>query len=722
MEINDFFEDSQKAYLKGLSGCIEHHATIEAVLENLASGKSNTNEVIIIMTDISNAFGSVKHSDIVKALELYSFPKWFIEIVGDLYRDLFIKITDSKGKENFIRQLIGVFQGDPLSAVLFIIVMNMALQTVNNKKFVEKHGVCMYPASLYPDNKVSNMGFSDDIGLITKSKESAIKGMENLEKFSINTGMNFAFKKFVAIGFRRSVNSFTMANSKIERRIESFDPEIDYKGQRLHSATEIGSFKVLGKTINVNLAAKESEKRLMDKVEFILGKIDKAVVTNSIKLEIFKVAFESKLTWDLTTNTVSETYIKTTILTKVNKMIRKWLHLPPGATEKMFYLSYKLGGMNLPNVHTLWKKTLISKTLQLQQSVFPKTRNLIAHRESKFKGNSFNPFKEIKKLKCEMEKLIAQKKLKRPKSKKHERSKLLNILKKNCLNTIFQNAKELESSGSGYREIDGDTNTAPAISVLWGISNVLATEASKLLADNLLNNSKIAKYAKNINLGKCKCCNCENQTVTHILTNCSIAAKIDTNDPRNRQSWRHNCVLKYITDEVKGYLVDQETRIYVDLPQNENSYKEFPSDLLSGNTSLRPDIIIQGKNSIVIGELTCPMESNMKKNNVMKTKKYTDVLLPVMKNDIPVVISAFEVSARGVVGESLRKFLDQACFKFPKGGVKNQIMKNASTIAVMCSLDLYKYRNNKEWIPKSPKDMEFPIKMSGQVEIVNALG
>ena len=159
----------------------------------------------------------------------------------------------------------------------------------------------------------------------------------------------------------------------------------------------------------------------------------------------------------------------------------------------------------------------------------------------------------------------------------------------------------------------------------------------------------------NQSFGKCKKCGCDKQTITHILTECSIKEKLDTNDPANVITDRHNSVIYYLVKELKENLADKDTQIYVDLPQHENRYKEFPSDLLLKNTTLRPDIIIKSKDLVVVGELTSPMEWNMKKNNEFKKSKYTKELLPSMKNDVPVDFQPFEISARGVVGESIRE-------------------------------------------------------------------
>ena len=138
--------------------------------------------------------------------------------------------------------------------------------------------------------------------------------------------------------------------------------------------------------------------------------------------------------------------------------------------------------------------------------------------------------------------------------------------------------------------------------------------------------------------------------MTHILTNCSIVAGINCDDPANRMTFRHNCILWYIVHEISNHTTKENTRVFADLPEHVLRYNEIPSHLRIGNSNLRPDIIIESDQEVVIGELTSPMVWNMVSSNVKKTKKYEDELRPRMKSNKPLKIQTFEVSARGLVG------------------------------------------------------------------------
>ena len=76
-----------------------------------------------------------------------------------------------------------------------------------------------------------------------------------------------------------------------------------------------------------------------------------------------------------------------------------------------------------------------------------------------------------------------------------------------------------------------------------------------------------------------------------------------------------------------------------------------------------------------------------------------------------VILNSSAISRAIIVLE----FLDLKCFKFKNATSKRRVIENAGTIAALCSLEIYKNRDNKGWIPRSPKDMIFPIKMSRAV-------
>lgn len=83
--------------------------------------------------DLANAYGSVDHSLIQFSLNHYHAPPKFSSIVDNLYSGLSAKILTDDWCTPFIPLKTGVYQGDPLSVVIFNTVINTLVDSVKNK-------------------------------------------------------------------------------------------------------------------------------------------------------------------------------------------------------------------------------------------------------------------------------------------------------------------------------------------------------------------------------------------------------------------------------------------------------------------------------------------------------------------------------------------------------------------------------------------------------------
>ena len=185
------------------------------------------------------------------------------------------------------------------------------------------------------------------------------------------------------------------------------------------------------------------------------------------------------------------------------------------------------------------------------------------------------------------------------------------------------------------------------------------------------------------------------QTQAHILGSCAISRGLESEHPRNTVTWRHNEILKVLTNALSKELND-DFKILVDLPGHKLDYGgSFPTQWLSSNSELKPDLIIlPPKNApIIIGELTSPCLQTMKEWNVKKENKYKNNLVPKMNR--PASVRAFEVGHLGETNESLNIFLTSLGLKKFCKDLKTKL----SVIAVECSNRIFQNRDNAHWTP-----------------------
>ena len=118
---------SQKAYIEGINGCIEHITVVQEIIED---AKHNNKTVHITWFDLEDAFGSVSHMLIPYVMEYYNLPSRIITYITDLYSKLKGTVETHKWKTDLFNFLKGVFQGDPFSGVIFLVVFNPILQYI----------------------------------------------------------------------------------------------------------------------------------------------------------------------------------------------------------------------------------------------------------------------------------------------------------------------------------------------------------------------------------------------------------------------------------------------------------------------------------------------------------------------------------------------------------------------------------------------------------------
>ena len=188
----------QKAFLPGINGCIEHNLIMEELIKDATKQKRTAH---ITFFDLEDAFGSVPHNLIQETLRRNHLPDNICDYFFNLYSNCPAVVETSSWRSQPFSFKRGVFQGDPLSPTIFLMVFNPVLQHLQSLE--DKYGY-----KLHTENKTSSfitLPYADDFCLITTNlrthqniinminKNINSMGMKlkpvNCRSFSISGGM-----------------------------------------------------------------------------------------------------------------------------------------------------------------------------------------------------------------------------------------------------------------------------------------------------------------------------------------------------------------------------------------------------------------------------------------------------------------------------------------------------------------------------------------------------
>ena len=126
LKANNVIDSSvQKGLLTGLPGIFEHVYSLSAILQDVLTNKK---PLMMTFLDLKNAFGSVSHQLIFDMLKAVRVPSAFFHYIQSFYSQLSVTITSRAWETDSIPFRRGVFQGDTLSPIVFLLVFNPILK------------------------------------------------------------------------------------------------------------------------------------------------------------------------------------------------------------------------------------------------------------------------------------------------------------------------------------------------------------------------------------------------------------------------------------------------------------------------------------------------------------------------------------------------------------------------------------------------------------------
>ena len=182
-----------------------------------------------------------------------------------------------------------------------------------------------------------------------------------------------------------------------------------------------------------------------------------------------------------------------------------------------------------------------------------------------------------------------------------------------------------------------------------------------------------------------RCFQCNNRDSTlHCLNGCKTMLEQD------RYTWRHNNIVKYITDNIDR----SKYTVYSDLDDSKTAHGgTIPPHLTV--TELKPDIVITDDKKVNIFELMVPFEHNIKQRHKDKTNKYAHFLTDITL--LSPTVEAFEVGSHGTITPDNRTRLQQIHKFINKSIPFKTFTNNVSQLALTSSYYIFIHRKDPVW-------------------------
>ena len=159
---NSYIDTSvQKGGVPGFSGCVEHTSAITQLIHEAKKGRK---DLTVVWLDLANAYGSIPHQLIYKALQHYHVDGHIQNIIS--YLDgIQLRFTVGDQLTRWQKLEKGIVTGCTVSVVLFIMGMDLLINAVRRETRGPKTESGIYLPS--------SRGFMDDLTLTTATHVQA---------------------------------------------------------------------------------------------------------------------------------------------------------------------------------------------------------------------------------------------------------------------------------------------------------------------------------------------------------------------------------------------------------------------------------------------------------------------------------------------------------------------------------------------------------------------
>ena len=748
-------KDTQKGFLTGLPGCLEHAFTL---FEALRDAKTAQKQIVVAWIDLANAYGSVRHNLIQFALNWYHVPPEVHELVFDYYEKLVAMIVTKQWSTGFFLFDIGLFQGCVLSTILFDCVFQLLLD------FLRPLDSMGYQFKTVGVRRLTR-AYADDLAFTAKNTVALQCACDRTQSWLDWTdSMKAKPKKCISFGMKLFTDRIKKERfepfSDRKSGFLPFDPQVSIAGHRMRFMVDIAKsddsealfqgthFKFLGRWIHYLLTEKDLKVRVKRNLENDMNLVDKSKLTGHMKLWLYQFYVLAHCSWPFMVQDFNR-HFAAELAASVSLTLKRWAGLYRNADVGALFRSREQFGLGLTSLVEHFERMQFIKCSLLQHSVDNEVRTIYEARLNRHKretGRIWRPAPITESLESDV-----SLQLKFPTQRGRQglgcgnfnaepsdavrRKMLIAAARSRSAHRYVGHAHSLSMQGGWLQWAE----RATPFDLSW--NNLLYGGLGSHLISFLLNatiNCVATPYMLSLwgykQAPYCPLCGADLCTLHHILVNCSVALN------SGRYTWRHDSVLLHIETVLKPYLsrwnalppprtrpvphisksfvpqgagksatiapvktpcVLDGARDWLCLVDYDHAKIVFPPEICA--TAERPDITIWSRilRTVILIELTCPAEEGIEPAQLRKNARYQPLcdLISAAKPSWTPILLTIEVGMRGCVAHSVRRCLQKLGLTRRE---INTLCRDLSELVARCSYGIFLARSDKYWTAGPP--------------------
>ncbi|KAF1318193.1 putative Pollike protein, partial [Globisporangium splendens] len=207
--ILDLIHPDQKGFVKGRS--IHHHVRLLADLQDLVTSRDE--EAYALFLDFEKAFDRVNWDYMFRVLERMGIGSEFVQWIKLLYTEPQAHLVINQNIQPALHPTRGVKQGDPLSALLFILTIEPLGNLLRSH---EEYGVC-----LNADHTSTSIFFADDSTLLSSSVPNLQAQLGIVKEYCKGSGAKLNLAKSMLLALNRNQTCPPLAGVQVLGRAET---------------------------------------------------------------------------------------------------------------------------------------------------------------------------------------------------------------------------------------------------------------------------------------------------------------------------------------------------------------------------------------------------------------------------------------------------------------------------------------------------------------------